>query len=243
MALRASPRHAASHAGSPRWGSNASITGVSKGRPDSIASLYPSMPVTVLVMDHPCSGVDGSKPGAMRSTSNRPLCTTAMARALARCGSPAPMNACCASFCNALASTPGPHWSGGRAASPCGQGRAARLGAADGGAGGGGARSRSSTQPRSATRLACRVNRPANRAVTLCAATSTLMLIGTSAGLAGSTSSAIRPCHGRPATNAAEQTPLAAMPAALRAIPSATTATSAVATPSASSAVVHRKMR
>ena len=41
------------------------------------------MPSTVLVMDQPCIGVDASNPGAMRSTSKRPLCTMAMPRALA----------------------------------------------------------------------------------------------------------------------------------------------------------------
>ena len=183
------------------------------------------MPSTVLAIDQPCCGVDTSNPGAVSSTSMRPLCTMAMPRVLAARGSPAPTNASCTNCCKPRRSTPSPQSAGASAASPCGHGRRGSvIGRMEGPEGACTITivSASSTQPRLGSSRAWRSNRPAKRAVTVLAISSTEIPMAASTGLAGTTSSASSFCHGRPATNAAEQIPLAAMPAALPGMPSAT---------------------
>ena len=71
MRWRASARQAATQAGS-RAGAKAATTGDSSDSWVSAASLCISMAPTVLVIDQPCKGVPGEKPGAVRRASRRP---------------------------------------------------------------------------------------------------------------------------------------------------------------------------
>ena len=191
-------------------------TGVLKRRLLSAKILWVSMPVTVLVMLQPWKAVSGAKPGAVCMANSLPWYNTAMPRVLAAIGSPAPTKAFAITCCKAASFTPAGHWSLGEGPLPAGQGRGSPEGLAKY------TESPevtlpapSSTQPRLGNHCAVRGKNPANVPVTRFSFSSTFTFTTPSAGEAGNTSCAISPSTGRLPTNAAEQTPLAAMPAAI----------------------------